>query len=224
MSKKTGEVEWDDVNCKNGERKSIFLSMKEPGNYQVRIVSKPYQYFCHWIDMEDGSRRKVNCLDDGAHDGKCPVCVSTGKGPQFKWLLKVLFRTPQGSVLRLLDAGAQILGQIRDLHKDPEFGSVAKYDIKIIRGQRNANPLYRVLPLGSAKDPKPLTEEEKKIVKDSSEVGSESYVDMVKFCQPSTLEQINEVLGVKPKGKDEVVGDDFAASGGDEEDSEFLDL
>jgi len=212
---KIGEVDWEDADCDNSKRNSIFLNMRKPGTYEVRVVSKPHQYFCHWVEAADGSRRKINCTSDG----NCPVCVDQGKGPQAKWLLKVIYRSENGPVLRILDAGQQILSQIRDLHRNPKFGNVSKYDIQITRGERNQNPLYRVLPLGTAENGTPLTDEEKRMIKESSDPDSDNYIDMKKLCQPSSREEINRILGVKEEAGS--AGEDFMESDGDED---FLDL
>lgn len=213
---KIGEIDWDEAECSGSNRQSIFLNMRKPGNYTVRVVSKPHQYFCHWVEAADGSRRKINCT----HDGNCPVCVDQGKGPQSKWLLKVLYRSENGTVLRVLDAGSQILGQIRDLHKNPKFGNVSKYDIEIVRGDRNQNPLYRVLPLGTAAKGDPLTDDEKKLVKASGDSDSDSFINMKDLCKPTSREKINEVLGIKNESTDD--SEDFISS--DEGDEDFLDL
>jgi len=211
------EVDWDDALPKgSGSGKGLFLSMKEPGDYQVRIVSLPHKYLCHWVDTSDGSRKKINCMSSPSKEVSCSVCNDFGKGPQHKYLLKVIHRTATGSQLCLLDAGQQILKGILDLHNDETYGNVSKYDIKIKKGPRNTNPLYHVLPVGSAQNPVPLTEEEKQMVRDSKNPESEKYIDIDRMCEPSTQERVNKALGLKKtedapedKGFDAASDEDF---------------
>ena len=99
---KTGEVDWDSTDVQvqkgglNGE--GLFLNMKDPGDYSVRVISKPYQYYAHWVKDAEGKNRKVNCTLEN-----CPICVDENKGPQARWLLLVLHRNPdQGNEVKIL--------------------------------------------------------------------------------------------------------------------------
>ena len=128
-----GEVEWDSLDVKQssgGNRESIFLNMSKQGDYEVRVVSKPHQYYCHWVETKSGKRRKVNATLNGTD----PVCLEQNKHPQLKWLVKVLHRDGSDEPkVRLLDAGSQIMGQIKRLHEDTKrFGDVRAYDILIL--------------------------------------------------------------------------------------------
>ena len=198
--KKLGEVGWDEVEVKqaggsgNGNGESIFLNMKEEGKYRMRIVSKPYQYYCHWVKTKSGKNRKVNATLDGTD----PVCLKENKGPQLKWLIKVLFRDPvkKTTSLKILDAGSQVMAQIKTLHEDKEnFGNISKYDVLIIKGPKNSkSPTYTVQALGSEKSPQALTPDEIKSVKDSANKDTEHFIDVEKLCQPWTAERIMNII------------------------------
>jgi len=198
--KKLGEVGWDDIDVKqsakgNGNGESIFLNMKEEGKYKMRVVSKPYQYYCHWVKTISGKPRKVNATLDGTD----PVCLKENKGPQLKWLVRVLFRDPakKTTSLKILDAGSQIMAQIKTLHEDKEnFGNITKYDIIITKGPKNSkSPTYVVQPLGSEKNPQLLSQEEIKMVKDSAnKEDKEHFIDIEKLCQPWTAERILNII------------------------------
>ena len=129
-------------------------------------------------------------------DGNDPVCLDTGKGPDRKWLIKVLYRdADKGTVLRILDAGPQIMGQVKRLHEDTEnFGDVSKYDVIIVRGPKDSRPLYTVQATGTADHPQPLSQEEIQLVKDSSDPQSDNFIDVDKMCEPWTAERIQAVL------------------------------
>jgi hypothetical protein len=227
--KKLGEVGWDEIDvATQGEggksNDSIFLNMGKEGNYKIRVVSRPYQYYCHWIETKSGKRRKVNATLDGTD----PICLQENKGPQLKWLLKVLYRDPQkGTQLKVLDAGTQIMAQIQRLHKDKEnFGNVSKYDIILTRGPKNARPLYTVQATGSEKFAQPMTAEEVQMVKDSGNPDSKGcFVNIEKMCEPWSAQRIMSVINEEDPSKakdkasiEEPLLDDQS------DDKDFLDL
>jgi len=234
--KKLGEVSWDEVEIRqgtgagSGNGESIFLNMKEEGKYRMRFVSKPYQYYCHWVKTKSGKNRKVNATLDGTD----PVCLKENKGPQLKWLFKVLFRDPvkKTTSLKILDAGSQVMGQIKTLHDDKEnFGNVKYYDVLIIKGPKNSKaPTYTVQALGSEKSPQALTPEEIKMVKDSAIEGSETFIDMKKFCQAWTAERIMNVINevdtkkVSEKNIPSVSKEESQDLLSEDDEKEFLDL
>ena len=74
-----GEVNWDSADTSTpgqGGPRIPFLVMKDPGSYQIRIVSKPFQYYHHWVNDISGAQKKVNCTAD---ESTCPVCKLGGK-------------------------------------------------------------------------------------------------------------------------------------------------
>lgn len=184
--KSHGEVNWEDVEVNTSTGGTRFLQIKESQEVRVRVVSKPYQYYTHWVEDSTKARRKVNCALEG-----CPVCEDTGKGPQTKWFVKVLHKEEDGSKsVKVLDAGAQIFGQLRALHDDDEWGPVHNYDVKIIRGKKGSNPLYKVNPC----KPSAFTEDEKDLLRKAKDVNDSGYIDLVSMCEPWSIEKINKVL------------------------------
>lgn len=227
---KVGEIGWDDLDVKQSsgeQRESAFLNMSKQGDYEMRIVSKPHQYYCHWVETKSGKRRKVNATMDGSD----PICLEQNKHPQLKWLVKVLFRDPERPgepIVKVLDAGSQIMGQIKRLHEDKKrFGNVSKYDIVINRGPKDARPLYTVQALGSERNPTPLTPDEKQAVLASSDPESDKFINIAKMCEPWTAERILAVINEedpnRPKTATSATQEDslFAA---DEDDEDFIDL
>lgn len=223
MSEKyqVGEVGWDDVevNGSPGSGSGIFLSMKNPGSYRVRVTSKPYQYYLHWVDNSAGKRIKVNSALDN-----CPVTLETGKAPQVKWMVKILHKNNDGSLIgvKVLDAGPQIMGQLRALKADPNWGSLTEYDVSIVKGRKGTNPLYKINPIPKS----PFTEEEKTALRKSMDSQSDNFIDLNKLTEPWTPEKIKERM----YGKSDVTADTSAMPESSSaevlqaEDEDFLDL
>lgn len=213
-----GEVNWDDAAGATGSTspRIPFLIMKDPGDYQVRVVSKPFVYYHHWINDITGAQKKVNCTADIA---TCPICKAGTKESKAKphWLFKVISRLEsdkQGKVVvNVLDCGSQILTAIADYNKDPNWGSIIQYDITIKRGQKGKNPLYTVHPLPKV----PLTAEEKEAIKATIAEESETYIDLQKIGQPWSAERINGVVSGTPTtiaaaGPSAGIGEDFESA------------
>lgn len=227
---KIGELGWDELDVKQGsseQRESVFLNMSKQGDYEMRVVSKPHQYYCHWIETKSGKRRKVNATL-GPND---PVCIEQNKHPQLKWLVKVLYRDPEKPgepVVRVLDAGSQIMGQIKRLHEDKKrFGNVSKYDIVINRGPKDARPLYTVQALGNERNPSPLTPEEKEAVLASGDSDNkEKYINITKMCEPWTAERILAVMNEEDPNQTKKTEEAAQESSlfTDEDEKDFLDL
>jgi len=224
-----GPIGWDDIEVKTkngggGNGESLFLNMKQEGKYRMRVVSKPYQYYCHWVKTKSNKARKVNATLDGTD----PVCIQENKGPQLKWLIKVLFRDPEKktTVLKILDAGSQIMAQIKSLHEDKEnFGDITKYDIIITKGPKNSKqPTYLVQALGSEKNPQSFTSEEVKMVKESSNSQSDKFVDVEKMCQPWTAERILAVINEESPEKPQSSPKEETSFLSEEDEKNFLDL
>lgn len=231
IGRKVGEIGWDDLDVKQSsgeQRESVFLNMSKQGDYEMRIVSKPHQYYCHWVETKSGKRRKVNATMDGSD----PICIEQNKHPQLKWLVKVLYRDPEGNgepKVRVLDAGSQIMGQIKRLHEDKKrFGNVSKYDIVINRGPKDARPLYTVQALGKESNPEPLTPEEKQAVLASGDPEQkDKFINIAKMCEPWTAERILSVINEEDPNKPQTAKaattqeDDLFS---DESEKDFLDL
>lgn len=191
-----GEVNWDSADTSTpgqGGPRIPFLVMKDPGSYQIRIVSKPFQYYHHWVNDISGAQKKVNCTAD---ESTCPVCKMGGKENRAKphWLFKVLDRTESTKegkpVVKVLDCGNQILTAISDLNRDPNWGKVSAYDITIKRGPKGRNPLYTVHPCPKTA----LTQAEIAAVKATDVVDGPTFIDLPKIGKPWTPDRISGVI------------------------------
>lgn len=192
---KTGEVSFDDIPSDTGgnRRGGLYLNMKEQGQYKLRVASKPFQYYCHWVETTDGRRRKVNATCDATD----PIVADQGKGPQMKWLFKVLhLNTESGNPeMKILDAGRQIVSQIKQLHDDADnFGNVSKYDILVTKGPKGANPLYTVQAIGSEAAPRELNAVEKQLIVESRDENSDNFINLERLATPWSAERILEVI------------------------------
>jgi hypothetical protein len=238
INTKVGEVGWEDVETPKNDGSArpksggLFLNMKDAGDYKIRIVSKPHQYYCHWIEIDLPGGKKQRKKVNATLDGNDPICIDQGKGPQMKWLFKVLYRDPkEGTTLRLLDAGPQIVAQIKKLHNNKEnFGNVSKYDIIISKGAKGANPLYTIQATGNEKNAQNLTQDELKLVRESSDKTSDKFVDIEKMCKPWTAQQILDAMSGKKSEDKTVVSTTVSASTEDDlfqdpgSDADFIDL
>lgn len=171
---KVGEVAWGDVSVETST--GLFLTFKE-GENRIRIVSKPYSYMVHWIEDATGTNRRVNCAMEG-----CPACAD-GNNPRQKYMIRVIDR--ETDEVKVVDAGVQIVGQLKALVDDPEWGKLSDYDVKVIRGKKNTQPLYTVNPCPK----KALTADEKAKIKEAI-----PNTDLAKLSTPSTAEEVKAVL------------------------------
>ncbi len=216
---KTGEVDWDSTDVQvqkgglNGE--GLFLNMKEAGDYSMRVISKPYQYYAHWVKDAEGKNRKVNCTLEN-----CPVCVDENKGPQARWLLLVLHRNvDKGNEVKILDCSTQIFGQLKALKNHEKWGDLRTYDVTVTRGRKGQNPLYNV----NATPKEDLSADEKNLLKQYMKEDSDKYIDLIGLCKPWSIDRLDQVLsGKTEEKKSEAVGETVVNAASDDED--FFDL
>lgn len=204
-----GEVNWDNIDtgsANQGGPRIPFLVMKDPGSYQIRIVSKPFQYYHHWVNDISGAQKKVNCTAD---ESTCPICKLGGKDNRAKphWLFKVVDRTESAKegkpVIKVLDCGSQVLTAISDLNRDANWGKVSGYDITIKRGPKGRNPLYTVHPCPKTT----LTAAEISAIKATDIVEGPTFIDLPKIGKPWSPERINGVInGTGAGGSDGKTG------------------
>lgn len=239
---RVGEVGWDEDDAPTSRASIPFLKMEYKKSYKVRIISKPYRYYLHWINTPNG-KRKVNCaLED------CPACGD--EGPKLNRYVKGLLKSDNGkSEVVVLDIGSQIYKQLKQLNESSSWGALQDYDITISKGAKGANPLYTVQP-----EPKtPLTDEEKNLAKkvNKKEIDDKEnpdYIDLERMCQPWTIDRIkksqtgedfsdnskekkeegasdNEIFDDEPSDtKEETKKESAKVEESDEDDDDFLDL
>lgn len=172
---KFGQVSWDESSASTG---NDFMNL-EPGENNVRIFTNPYQFIVHWVKDSSGVNRKVKCAIEN-----CPLCKK-GVKAQYRWYLGVIDR--KTGQARILEISSQILIAIKNLISNKKWGDVKMYDLEIKRNPPKSNPLYAVSP---DPDKRALNAEEKALAKSFLE-----RVDVSKFTQPSTPEEIAEKLG-----------------------------
>lgn len=173
---KYGELQnWNDGNVSTP---NDFMNLVE-GNNKVRVFTNPYQFIVHWVKDVTGVNRKIKCAING-----CPLC-KRGVKAQYRWYIGVIDRT--SGAAKILEISSQIYKGIKDHVSDPDWGDVRKYDINIKRGPKGSQPLYTVL--GSPKKSN-FSTEEKELIANFME-----RVDISKFTQPPTPEEVSEKLG-----------------------------
>jgi hypothetical protein len=155
-------LSWDSaaLSTKSNQVDANFMKLKQ-GDNVIRIVANPSKIESHWEPTLDGSTRRVICLGP-----KCPICRKGGK-PQRRYQLKVIDRA-DGQV-KILEVGITVISQIQEYARDPEYGDPTGYDFKIAKTGSNLETKYTVKP---SRTPKPLTEEEKKLVEESPSIES----------------------------------------------------
>ena len=173
---KYGELtSWEDAEVSTP---NDFMNLKE-GNNVVRVTTNPYQFFVAWVKDATGANRKIRSALEN-----CPL-VKAGHKLQTRWYIGVLDRTT--SQPKVLEISSQVFTAIKNYVSDPDWGDITQYDINIKRGPKGSQPLYTVLP----KKPRPLEAEEKEAIARFSE-----RVDISKFTQPPTPEEVAQKLGV----------------------------
>lgn len=191
---KFGEVDWNDGDAGTTSRKTDFMRLSEGPNV-VRVMGNPIQSYIHWVELPDGSKRKINSPVDS------PELVQKLEDAGFKrkpsWVVKVLDRSD--NKFKLLEIGSQIYNGVKALFNNPKWGKVTLYDITITRGPKGSQPLYSVTP-----DPKePLDNSLKeKFMKFNDELNVDRLVS------PSDPAWVCELLGWDVVGGSSLEDDD----------------
>ena len=183
---KYGELaSWNDADVSGP---SDFMNLSEGPN-KVRIFTKPYQFVVHWVRDTTGKNRKIRCAFND-----CPLCKQ-GIPSQVRWFVGAL--DYKSGRPKILEIGVSIFRDIRGYVNNPDWddkiekswGEIMAYDVTITRGPKGSPPasLYQVMPSPKMKD---ITGEETELVEEFL-----NRVDIVKFTQPSTPEEIEEKVG-----------------------------
>ena len=172
---KYGQLEsWEDGDVSSPNN---FMQLVE-GENPIRIITNPYQFIVHWFNDVTGTKRKIRCAVDD-----CPLCRK-GDRPQCRWFIGVIDR--KSNIPKILEISSQIYTGIKRYASNPKWGDVKNYDINIYRGPKNSQPLYSV----TVEPKEPLSDSDKETKKSFLE-----KVDINKFTQPSTPEEILEKIG-----------------------------
>lgn len=178
-----GEKSWDEDSAGMGGGGSTdFLNMKEPGQYVVRILGKPYEFAVHWLKI-DNVNRKATCAGRN-----CFLC-KTGKKElkaSVRYLIPVLSR--KDNTCKITEFGTQVYGHIQSLYKTSGWGDPRSYDISIVRGKNGTAPakMYFVTPMSK----EALSDSEKDMVKEFL-----TRIDLQKMSAPMENDEIAEKIG-----------------------------
>ena len=209
---KVGEVGWDEDDVPAGRSSIPFLQMEYKKAYKVRILSKPYRYYHHWVNLPNGKKTKVNCALEN-----CPACGD--EGPKLNRFIRAILKNDnQASEPCVLDIGPQIFKQLKDLSTNPSWGPLHEYDILLKKGKKGDNPLYSIAPEPKSK----LTDADKAIATKINKAELDGkpnpdFIDLERLCQPWTLDKIKTALASGGEGAapaaatasdDDVFGDD----------------
>lgn len=134
-----GEVDWNAADSSSG--KSDFMKLEE-GENTVRIMGNPIQFYIHWCDGPDKSKRKFNSPADDA--AMVRRLEDSGFKRTARWFIKVLDR--RDNEFKALEIGPQVYNGIKSLYNNKRWGKVTGYDITITRAPKGTQPLYSVTP------------------------------------------------------------------------------
>lgn len=166
---------WDDADISST---SDFMDLKEGDNYVRIITARPFQFVIHWVKDATGSNRKIRCaLKD------CPLCRK-GHKPQARWYIGVIDRRTNSA--KILEISSQVYTGIKNYASSPKWKDVTRYDINVKRAAKGTQPLYSVV----VEPPEPLDDRDEEL-----KTNFLNKVDIGKFTQPSTPEEILEKLG-----------------------------
>ena len=196
-----GEIDWNDGDVKNPQAaKTEYMRLTQGAN-KIRVMGNPVQFYVHWVQTQDGSKRKI--VSPISSPDLVRRLEDSGFKRQAKWLIKVLDRSDDG--FKLLEVGSQIYNGIRNLYNDSSWGKVTTYDITINRGPKGAQPLYGVTPNPKTKIPSELKDRFAEFNKN---------VDVERAIKPTDPEVVCELMGwnvsqyVNPTVADNTTDDD----------------
>jgi hypothetical protein len=179
-----GEIDWNAADVgSQGEKKNLYMRL-EQGENVVRVMGNPIQYYVHWVQAPDGSKKKVNSPVES------PTLVArledAGFRRQSKWLIKVLDR--EDNDFKVMEVGSQIFNGIKALYNNDKWGKVTNYDISVVRGPKGSQPLYNVTP-----NPKEKLDSSFK----DKYAQFNTDVNIEKLIAPASAEKVCEIMGWK---------------------------
>ena len=188
--------DWDDGDTGSND----FMQLDE-GSNEVRVFTKPYQFYVVWTEDSTGKKRKFRSALEN-----CPL-IERGEKAQTRWYVGVLNRkTGKPSILEM---GVQIFKGVKTLKNKKSWGDPRGYDLDIEKKPKNSQPLYVVSPLPHSQ----ITSEEKALIKEFME-----RVDLVKMTAAPTPAEVREMIGEAEPSTDSSVNNDFGDSSSDDDD------
>lgn len=179
-----GEIDWNSGDAGTGGAKTEFMRLQQ-GTNTVRVMGNPHQFYIHWLELSDGSKKKINSpIGD---QELLRELDELGFKRKPRWFVKVLDRSDE--TFKLLEIGSQIYNGIRALYNNPKWGKVTQYDLDVLRGKPGTNPLYSVQP-----NPKEALPPE---LKSSFQEFNDS-INIDALTKPADPEEIRQMLGLSP--------------------------
>jgi len=137
---------------------SNFMKL-QPGENKIRIASQTFHFKKHGFKSEGKYSSKI-CQGEN-----CPYCQQ-GNEPKNRYAWIVLDRKEQNPerMVKVLEVGWQIYGQLLAYAKDEDYGPLTGYDIKIKRTGEGLETEYSVVASPKKSE---ITDEEKKAITES---------------------------------------------------------
>lgn len=167
---------WDDAVPSGG---GDFLNMKDDGDYVLRFLTEiPYEYPVHWVELGPNKRVKIKCAGPG-----CLLCEKDNKSKN-TFLANVLNRTD--GQCYVYEFGRQIFDQLKSYAKNPKWGDIRRYDVRINKKKGRKPNVYIV----QAEPPiEELSAAEKEAANEHC-----SRMDLNKLAAPYTNDDIRRKL------------------------------
>lgn len=168
---------WDDAVSGGGQD---YLTMKDDGDYVLRFLTEtPFEYMIHWVELGPKKVTKVKCASRG--------CILCAKNNQAKntFIANVLDR--KTGRCHVYEFGRQVFDQLKRYVKNPRWGDVRKYDVRINKEKGRKPNVYIV----QAEPPiSPLTDDEMVMAREFVKERG----DLNKLSAPYTNDDIRKKL------------------------------
>lgn len=187
-----------------GGGKYLSLNKKDDEVF-IRIASEPKFVHKHWLEMSDGKKSTVLCGGEN-----CEYCGKSvlpkdkvKKTAQFAWFV---FDRNDGDQLKIFKGPISITAKLAKLDDEADWGDPTGYDIRIKRTEEPGSDYYTVIPV--PKNMRPLTDEEKQIVAETSlDLKEELERGMVKN---ESMETAPDDLSGLPESPNKSLADEVA--------------
>jgi hypothetical protein len=159
-------IKWENMELDGNDSKFLTLG----NSTQVRIGSDVKYQPTHIEKTMMGNKKRVNCPSEG-----CPLCKA-GKAIVKRYVFKVINRA--GGQAYILEVGAMVMKEILKYAKNPNYGSVDTYDIKIIKTGVGLDTRYSVMA------------SPKKSQLTDSEIQALAEIDIDHYVKANSIEEI----------------------------------
>jgi len=165
----------------NGDKKNIYMSLSEEGNYRVRLVGHHVKFYRHW--------KPIKAITHYDYKDSDPAWKA-GFYPSKRFAINVIDRAD--GQLKILEKGSQIFKVFSDYKslfgKNPAGKDGPDFNIKVvIPGGKKRQTTYTVTHLDTA----PFTTDEVAMIK-------ENIFELSKIFKSASLESIQEQWDALP--------------------------